>query len=147
MSEEKKATGFYDATKENKETHPVQGMVWGIVSLVISAVALLILFPQPILLAVYSGMRASGKVAAADLATTNQVFLILTIVYGCVSFLFALGTLIIHGNIKGVIKEAMPDGRARAGLITSKIAWVFALIAIVLSVVSTVLFALFLVLK
>jgi hypothetical protein len=45
MSEEKKETGFYDATKENKETHPVQGMVWGIVSLVIAVVSLMILIP------------------------------------------------------------------------------------------------------
>jgi hypothetical protein len=91
-------------------------------------------------------MRASGKVAEADLATVNQVFLILTIVYGCISFFFALGTLIIHANIKNVIAEAMPDGRARAGLITSKIGWILALIGICLSVISTVLFALFLVL-
>jgi len=146
MSEEKKQTNFYDATKENKETHPVQGMVWGIVSLVIACASLVILLPQPILLAVFSGMRASGKVSAADLATVNQVFLILTIVYGCISFFFALGTLIIHANIKSVIDEAMPDGRARAGLITAKIGWILALIAITLSVISTVLFALFLVL-
>lgn len=146
MNEDKKEAGYYDATKEGKKTHPIQGLVWGIASLYLSVVSLFILIPQPIFLAVYSGLKAGGTVGQSNLATVSRVFLILTVVYGCISFFFALAVLVIHANTMGMIEEAMPDSRARAGLVTSKIAFVLAIIGLSLSVVSTVLLVLFLIL-
>lgn len=124
-----------------EEKHPVKALVYGILSIVLSLVALGLMLGVLILGIVYLAMKQSGQVKAEDLATVALVYRIITIVFGvCSAGLGIAGlTFAIVGN---PLAKALPeDGRAKAGLITTKIGFPLSIVAIALSVILGVTFA------
>jgi hypothetical protein len=119
-----------------EDKHPVQAMVWGIVSLVVSAIGLFFIIPQIVLPLVYVAMKG-GNVPAEDLHTTAAVFFVIVVVFGVVSFVFGLTSLIIRGATAKFYLTPDEDGRFHSGLVTRKIAFPLAIIEIVACVLST----------
>ena len=127
------------------ERHPVQALVWGIVSLVVAFSGLLILIAPAIFSIVYSAINAAGSsVPAEAIQAIRQVYFVLTIVFGVFSLIAGIISLVIRGTTAKLYSENYEDGRFRGGVITRKIALPVAIVTIVLACLVSVLVCLIL---
>jgi hypothetical protein len=127
------------------ERHPVQALVWGIVSLVVALGGLLILIAPAIFSIVYSIVNAAdSSVPSEAIQAIRQVYFILTVVFGSFSLIAGVASLVIRGATAKLYSENYEDGRFRGGVITRKIAFPVAIITIVLACLVTVLVSLIL---
>lgn len=122
----------------DNEQHPVQAMVYSIVSLVLIVASFAFSLSSWILGVTYQAVKQGGQSSASDLRIVQEVYLPIIIVFG----LFALAMGIVSAFLAKegrLLGEVMPDdGRAKSAVIMGKIGYILGFVTAGLGLLSFV---------
>lgn len=122
----------------DNEQHPVQAMVYSIVSLVLIVASFAFSLSSWILGIVYQAIKQANQTSASDLRVVQEVYLPIIIVFG----LFALAMGIVSAFLAKegrLLGEVMPDdGRAKSAVIMGKIGYILGFVTAGLGLLSFV---------
>lgn len=122
----------------DNEQHPVQAMVYSIVSLVLIVTSFAFSLSSWILGIVYQAIKQANQTSASDLRVVQEVYLPIIIVFGL--FALAMGIVSIFLAKEGrLLGEVMPDdGRAKSAVIMGKIGYILGFVTAGLGLLSFV---------
>jgi uncharacterized membrane protein len=122
----------------DNEQHPVQAMVYSIVSLVLIVASFAFSLSSWILGIVYQAIKQANQTSASDLRVVQEVYLPIIIVFGL--FALAMGIVSIFLAKEGrLLGEVMPDdGRAKSAVIMGKIGYILGFVTAGLGLLSFV---------
>ena len=112
-----------------------------ITAFVFAILALAFLLPTGILWGVYALLRNSPSVSSEDLLMVRNVYFILVLVFGSISFLSGVAALILHHLSASFFayEEPAKNGRYQAGKLLSRIAYPLGLLGVLVSLLLTTL--------